>query len=76
MADKAEIEKIITEKIAPRLKAHGGGVELVSVEEDGTVKVKLTGACHGCPGAMMTLRMVVEQMLRQSGADLKEVVAV
>lgn len=76
MVDKEQITKIVTEKIAPRLRSHGGDVEVVSVEDDGTVKVKLMGACQGCPGAMMTLKMVVEQMLRQSGADIKEVVAI
>ncbi len=76
MVDKELITKIVTEKIAPRLRSHGGSVEVVSVEEDGTVNVKLMGACQSCPGATMTLKMVVEQMLRQAGADIKEVVAV
>jgi Fe-S cluster biogenesis protein NfuA len=76
MVDKEQITQLVAEKVAPRLRAHGGDIQVVAVEDDGTVKVELKGACQGCPGAMMTLKMVVEQMLRQAGADIKEVVSV
>jgi len=76
MVGKERIEQVIRDDIAPRLQSHGGGIELVSVGEDGTVKVKLVGACGGCPGARMTLKGVVEQLLREGGAEFKEVVAV
>jgi len=44
------------EKVRPGLQADGGDVELIDVSEDGVVKVKLTGACHGCPMSQMTLK--------------------
>jgi len=53
------------EKIKPSLEAHGGGVELVEVTDDGVVKVKLTGACGGCPMREMTLWMGREETLRE-----------
>ncbi|GAG37964.1 unnamed protein product, partial [marine sediment metagenome] len=48
-------------KIRPSLNADGGDVELVEVNPDGIVKVKLTGACGGCPMSQMTLKMGIER---------------
>jgi len=62
-------------KIRPALMRDGGNVELVSVD-DGTVKVRLTGACSGCPMSAMTLKMGIEQVLKQEIPEIKEVVAV
>jgi Fe-S cluster biogenesis protein NfuA len=62
-------------KIKPALQADGGDVELVSVE-DGVVKVKLTGACAGCPVASITLKQGIERILKEQIAEVKEVVAV
>ena len=62
-------------KIRPQLMRDGGDVELVEVN-DGTVKVKLTGACAGCPMSTMTLKMGIEKVLRQEIPEIKEVVAV
>jgi len=62
--------------IKPMLAGHGGDIELVSVEEDNTVKVKLQGACSGCPGAAMTLKQGVEKLMKEKIPELKEVVAV
>ena len=76
MADKEKIQKVIVDDIAPKLQSHGGDIELVDVEEDGTVKVKLKGACGGCPGATMTIKGIVEQLLRDADLEFKEVVAV
>jgi Fe-S cluster biogenesis protein NfuA len=53
----------------------GGNVELVGVD-DGTVKVKLVGACAGCPMSTMTLKMGIEKILKEEIPDVKEVVAV
>ena len=61
--------------IRERLKADGGDIELVAIE-DGVVKVRLQGACRGCPGAQMTLRMGVERILKEAVPEVKEVVAV
>lgn len=47
-----------------RLQADGGDVELVDVSDDGVVSVRLVGACRGCPGATMTLRLGIERILR------------
>lgn len=64
------------EEIRPRLQADGGDIELVEVQADGTVKVKLTGACHGCPMAVMTLKQGVETFLKEKVPQVKEVVGV
>ena len=52
------------DRIRPQLQAHGGDVEYVSVEE-GTVKVRLQGACAGCPMAQMTIKSGVEAFLKK-----------
>lgn len=62
------------EKIRPALQADGGDVVLLGVEEDGTVKVKLTGACGSCPMATMTLKQGVERILKKEVPGVKEVV--
>ncbi len=72
---KEEVQKAI-DLIRPSLQADGGDVELVDVSEDGVVKVRLTGACRGCPMSQMTLKMGIEKMIRQQIPDVKEVVAV
>jgi len=72
MRDKVEE---VLDKIRPSLVADGGNVELVDVN-DGTVEVKFTGACDGCPMATMTLKMGIEQILKQEIPEVKEVVAV
>jgi len=71
-------EKVETalKKIGLSLQADGGNVELVDVSEDGTVKVRLTGACVGCPMSSMTLKNGVERILMQEVSEVKKVVAV
>jgi len=64
------------EKIKPSMEAHGGGVELVEVTDDGVVKVKLTGACGGCPMSQMTLSMGIEKTLKEEIPGVKKVEAV
>ena len=63
-------------KIKPALQADGGDVELVDVDDAGVVKVKLTGACAGCPVASITLKQGIERILKEEIAEVKEVVAV
>ena len=70
---KERVEEVL-DKIRPSLVADGGNVELVEVK-DGVVKVKLTGACAGCPMSTMTLKNGIEQILRQEIPEIKEVVA-
>ncbi len=61
---KEQIQEALN-KIRPQLQADGGDVELVDVSEGGLVKVRLTGACGGCPMSQMTLKMGIEKFLRQ-----------
>jgi Fe-S cluster biogenesis protein NfuA len=59
------------------LQADGGDIELVDVsEEEGIVRVRLTGACGGCPMSQMTLQMGVERVLKQNVPQVKRVIAV
>ncbi|KAF0127794.1 MAG: nitrogen-fixing NifU domain-containing protein [Elusimicrobia bacterium] len=70
---KDKVAKVI-EKIKPILAADGGSVELVAVDEkSGVVTVRLTGACGCCPHAAMTLKGVVERMVREAVPEVKEV---
>jgi Fe-S cluster biogenesis protein NfuA len=68
---KETVEKAL-EIIRPALKADGGDIELVDVV-DGVVKVRLTGACGGCPMSQMTLKMGVERVLKQQVPGVKTV---
>ncbi len=62
--------------VRPYLVADGGDVELVSIDEEGIVKVKLTGACVGCPMSQMTLRAGIERALMRDIPEIKRVEAV
>jgi Fe-S cluster biogenesis protein NfuA len=64
------------EDVRPALQRDGGDVELVEVTEEGVVKVRLTGACHGCPMAQMTLQMGIERYLKQQVPEVTTVEAV
>ncbi len=66
----------VIETIRPSLQSHGGDVELVGVDDDNTVRVRLQGACQGCPGATMTMKMGIERILKDRLPEVKEVVAV
>jgi Fe-S cluster biogenesis protein NfuA len=72
---KSKIQNAINQ-IRPNLQADGGDVELVDVSEDGVVKVRLTGACRGCPMSQMTLKMGIEKFLKKEVPEVKEVVSV
>ncbi|MEN6310261.1 MAG: NifU family protein [Acidobacteriota bacterium] len=63
-------------KIRPALQHDGGDVELVEVAADGVVRVRLTGACGGCPMSQMTLKMGIERILRKEVPEIKSVEAV
>ena len=71
-----EMVEIALEQVRPALKADGGDVELVEVTDDGVVKVRLTGACGGCPMSQMTLKDGIERYLKSEVAEVKEVVSV
>jgi Fe-S cluster biogenesis protein NfuA len=68
--------KEVLDEIRPMLQADGGNVELVEVTDDGVVKVKLTGACGGCPMASMTLKMGIERKLKEKIPQIKRVEAI
>jgi Fe-S cluster biogenesis protein NfuA len=70
-----QVKEVIS-AVRPMLQRDGGDVELVSTEPDKTVKVRLQGACRGCPGARMTLKMGIERLLKEKVPATKEVVAV
>ena len=72
---KDEVRRAI-ERIRPNLQADGGDVELVEVNDDGIVKVKLLGACHGCPMSQMTLKMGIQKYLQKEVPGVKEVLSV
>jgi len=64
------------EKIRPSLQSHGGDVELVDVDDDGVVKVRLLGHCCGCPHARITLSEGIEKQLKEQVPGVTSVVAV
>jgi Fe-S cluster biogenesis protein NfuA len=68
--------KKVLDTIRPYLQSDGGDIDLVEVTEDGIVKVKLTGACHGCPYSMQTLKAGVEQAVMKEVSEIKQVVSV
>ncbi|MCF8032936.1 MAG: NifU family protein [Desulfarculaceae bacterium] len=72
---KEQVEQAL-EKIRPALMRDGGNVELVEVTDDGVVKVKLTGACGGCPMSQMTLKMGIEKVVKQAVPEIQSVEAV
>ena len=71
---KEKVEAVL-EQVRPALQADGGDVELVDVNE-GMVKVKLTGACAGCPMSTITLQLGIERILKEKIPEVKKVVAV
>ncbi|RZN48562.1 NifU family protein [archaeon] len=74
--NKQEVQKVL-DRVRPMLQADGGDVELVDVDEEtGQVKVRLTGACGGCPMSQLTLKMGIESELKKEIPEVKEVVSV
>ncbi len=70
---KEQVQEALN-KIRPSLQADGGDCELVDVSDDGIVKIRLTGACHGCPMSTMTLKMGIEKTLKSMIPEVKEVI--
>lgn len=69
---KEKVEQVLG-KVRPFLQRDGGDVELVEVTDAGVVKVRLKGACSGCPGATMTLKNAIEDTLKQEIPEVKSV---
>ena len=72
---KQKVEDALN-KVRPSLQADGGDVQLIDVDEDGVVKVKLQGSCAGCPMSQMTLKMGIEKILKQNVPEVARVDAV
>lgn len=72
---KDQIEALLDEAVRPSLAAHGGGVELVKVE-DNKVYLKLQGGCRGCAGARMTMKSGIERIIQEKYPEIEEVVDV
>ena len=72
---KIEVQQAL-EEIRPMLQADGGDVELVEITEDGVVRVRLQGACHGCPMSQMTVKNGIEKLLKERVEGVTEVVSV
>ena len=69
---KERVEQVIN-RIRPAVQMDGGDIELVEVTGEGVVKLRLVGACHGCPSSMMTLKMGIERAIR---AEVPEITGV
>lgn len=71
---KERIEKAL-DKVRPYLQADGGDVQLLDVSEEGVVKVRLTGACGGCPMSQATLKQGVERAIKKEVPGVKAVLS-
>ncbi len=72
---RAQVDKALRQ-IRPAVQSDGGDIELIDVTDEGVVKVRLHGACVGCPSSGMTLKEGVERTLRNKIPQVKEVVCV
>jgi len=72
---KERVEQALA-KVRPALQADGGDVELVDIGADGIVKVRLKGACGGCPMSQLTLKMGIERILKKEVPEVTSVEAV
>jgi Fe-S cluster biogenesis protein NfuA len=66
----------VIDLIRPAVQADGGDIELVNVLDDGVVRIRFHGACHGCPSSTMTLQMGIERNLREKVPEVTRVVPV
>ncbi|MEN8262209.1 MAG: NifU family protein [Nitrospirota bacterium] len=69
---REKVEEVL-QKVRPMLQRDGGDVELVDVQDDGVVKVRLTGACSGCPMSTMTLKNAIEETIKKEVPGIKSV---
>ncbi len=72
---REKVEAVLA-KVRPMLQADGGDVELVDVNDEGVVKVKLTGACGGCPMATITLKQGIEVALKEEIPEITDVISI
>ena len=58
------------DKVRPYLKSHGGNVEFLDLDDDGVVRLKLEGSCHGCPSSSITMKLAIEEAIYQAAPDI------
>lgn len=75
MISQERVQEVL-DKIRPGIQSDGGDVELVKVREDNVVEVRLTGACHGCPMATLTLKAGIERVMKEEIPEVVEVIKV
>jgi Fe-S cluster biogenesis protein NfuA len=75
-AETLDRVNVTLEQIRPYLQADGGDIEVVELTDDNVLMVRLTGACHGCPFSMQTLKAGVEQAIRRDIPEIREVVSI
>jgi Fe-S cluster biogenesis protein NfuA len=78
MAEQKSIKERVIKalnRVRPYLQNDGGDIDLIEITDDFTVKVKLTGACNGCPFSMQTLKAGVEQAIMQEVPEIKRVIS-
>lgn len=68
--------ELVLDRLRPGLVADGGNVELIDVEADGTVRIAMQGACADCPAQPATLRVGIEEPLRQAIPGVTAVIAI
>jgi Fe-S cluster biogenesis protein NfuA len=73
--DREKVQEVLN-MLRPYLQADGGDVELLDITQDGVVQVRLQGACGSCPSSTYTLKMGIEEQLKQYVPGVKEVVSV
>jgi Fe-S cluster biogenesis protein NfuA len=71
-----QIERVLEEQVRPDLRTDGGDIELVGMDEDRIVQVRLTGACRGCSSSLMTLTMRVESVVKAAVPEIRFIEAV
>jgi len=72
----ARIERVLDERVRPEIRSEGGDIVVVGIDEDDIVQVRLTGACAGCPSAIITLSMRIEATLKACVPEIRFVEAV
>ncbi len=75
-ATTAERVERVIEAIRPTIQSDGGDIELVEITPEGVVRIRLHGACVGCPSSMMTLKVGIERNLREYVPEITEVEAI
>lgn len=75
MVSLDRVEEVL-ERVRPAIRMDGGDIELIDVDEDGIVTVRLIGACTDCPMSTLTLKAGIERSLKQAIPEIREVIAV